>query len=158
MKTLFVILIALGVVMVSGFAYARYQGLCNGPEGRADWLVKRIGNKLELDETQHQQLVHLRDRVMELRGDLRNDRPQHLEQALKLLEADRLDRDEANRLLQEKQAWVAVAGPQLIDAFGDFSDSLTEAQRTKLREMILQHRKRHHRGACCGDQSPALQE
>jgi Spy/CpxP family protein refolding chaperone len=157
MKTAVIILIVLGVVVISGIAYARYQGFCNGPEGRAEWLVKRISNKLELDESQKRQLEQLRDQALELRGEMRSERPRHMEQLLGLLDAPSFDRQAANRLLADKQAWLATVGPQLIDGFADFNDSLRDDQRSKLREMIARHRQHRH-GHCCSDHRPAMQE
>ena len=158
-KTLLVVLIVLAVVSISSLAYAHYRGFWGGVEGRADWLTERVSRRLELDDQQRQQLGQLRDKMVELAGQMRSERPQHIEQAQQLLETPQLDRQQAYRLWEEKHAWLAVAGPALIDAFADFSDSLNQAQREELQQMIRQHREHRHGGYCWGGgQAKTMQE
>jgi hypothetical protein len=158
MKTTIIILIVLGVLLVSGFSYAKYRGFCTGPVGKADWLTYRISKQLELDDEQQQQLDRLREKALELMQSARQDGPQGIDQALQLLDAPQLDRERAYQIWDTKHSWIAAAGPQMIDAFANFSDSLNEDQRGKLQSMIKHHREHRHSRYCCDSTSPVVQE
>jgi len=156
-KTIIIVLVVIGIVLLSGFAYARYQGFYHGPEGKANWLMERVTKQLELDDQQQQQLGKFRDKVLSLKDSMQSERPQHIDEALKLLDTPQLDRNQAYQLWEVKHNWVAAAGPQLIDAFADFTDSLNGQQRSKLLEMINWHRQHRH-SHCCGSRKEAFQE
>ena len=66
-----------------------------------------------------------------------------------LISGPSFDRTQASALLQAKIAAVQLKSPELINAFGDFYDSLRPEQQGKLREALARgrhgHRDRHDR-------------
>ena len=155
-KTTILILVILGVMLIGGFSYASYKGFCRGAEGRADWLASRISKQLELDEPQQQRLGRLRNKALNVMQDVKKDRPQQIQQAVSLLDAPSFDREQARQIWVSKHERIAAGGTQLIDAFADFSDSLSQAQRDRLQAMIERHRE-HRTGHCCSWREPAHQ-
>lgn len=157
-KTTIIVIAVLALLLISGLVIARYKGFCSGPEGRLDWAAKRLGGKLELDQTQQTQLMHFKDQVMVILQEFRDERPATTEAAIALLDAPSLDREQARRLLREKQTRLASAADRLVDAFADFSDTLNDRQRSRLQEMIRRHRDRRHCHFACGDPGKAVQQ
>lgn len=157
-KTTLIIIVLLLLLLVSGLAIAHYKGFCAGPEGRLDWAAKRLGSKLDLDQTQQTQLVHFKEQAMEIVKDLRSERATTAETAIALLDTPQMDREQARQLVREKQTRLASAADRLVDAFADFSDNLSEGQRRKLQEMIRQHRAHGHCHFACGEPGSAVQQ
>ncbi|MDJ0806777.1 MAG: Spy/CpxP family protein refolding chaperone [Gammaproteobacteria bacterium] len=153
-KTILIVSIVIGALLIGGISYAKYRGFCSGPESKADWVVYRMTNQLDLDAQQQERLEGFRDKALSLLQNMREERPQQMQMALGLLEAPQLDRQQAYQMWEVKHNWMAAAGPQLIDAFADFSDSLNQDQRSKLQAMITQHRNRHAKPCCEAATSP----
>ena len=64
-----------------------------------------------------------------------------------MLESPQLDRQKVLTILESKTQLVNQFAPQIVNAFGDFYDSLNEEQRTELRvhiDKFAEHGK-HHR-------------
>jgi Spy/CpxP family protein refolding chaperone len=148
-KTTIIVIAILVLLTISGIAIARYKGFCNGPEGRINWLTERIDKKLDLDDQQRSQLTELRDQTLNIMQEMRSNRDSTADTALALLDAPTFNREAARRLVDEKQTRLVKVTDQLIDHFADFSDSLRDDQRTKLREMIQHHRGYRHCGFHC---------
>jgi Spy/CpxP family protein refolding chaperone len=143
MKTFIIaILILAGLLAIGGFAYAKKQGVCDGPEGRANWMVERISKKLDLDESQRDRLEQLRDRLLSMRERFAEARAQGREAVAELLSSPTLDQDRAQALVEQKTSFVSANSAELIAAFADFSDSLNDEQRGTLLEW-LDHRGGH---------------
>ena len=156
-KPAIIILVVIGVLLISGLVYAKYRGFCGTPDQHADWIVKRIGKRLDLDESQQLKLNGLRDKALDLMQQMRDERVHNFDEVLALLDSPQLNREQAYRLWDAKQNWIATAGPQLIDAFVDFSDSLHSEQRNKLQAMIMQHHRSPH-SRCCDTTRTVEQE
>ncbi len=156
-KSAIIVIVILALLMVSGIAIARYKGFCNGPEGRMNWVTERIDKKLDLDEQQRNQLTELKDQTLTIMQEMRSERESTSEAALALLDSPKFNREAARRLVDEKQTQLATAADQLIDHFGDFSDTLTDEQRAKLQEMIQHHRNHRHCGFNCNRGETATQ-
>ncbi len=155
-KTAIIVLLVLGILAICSIAYARHKGYCHGPEGRVNWLTERVTKQLNLDDQQQQQLNLFRGKLVEMRDQLHNGKSQHIEQALQLLNTPQLDRKRAYQLWDEKQQKIAAAGPELIDSFANFSDSLNDEQRKQLQAMITEHQQ-HPGNRCCTGPHPAFQ-
>jgi Spy/CpxP family protein refolding chaperone len=141
-KTLIITLIVLAMLVISGMAIARFKGYCAGPEGRIEWVTKRIGKRLDLDDSQQHHLIELKDQLVLSVNELSRDRSSHADQAIELLDNPSFDREKAHALLTQKQDQLARLSTDLIDAFADFSDNLNQNQRDKLQSMIT-HLREH---------------
>jgi len=102
-------------------------------------LVERAGSKLDLDAAQKQRLTALADELLRQRQALRGDgEPRAQVQAL--IAGPAFDRSQAEALLMAKTDALRQQGPAVIQALGDFYDSLTPAQQQQLRDMLTRGR------------------
>jgi len=128
-----------------------YQQGCGQP---GDRMVKKISYELELNPDQHQKLVALKGKVQGARQQFRAAHGDFHTDALKLLEESSLDRNKAISMINTRADAVRSNAPQVVDAAGDFYDSLNTEQRKKLREKIserskyrgrfMKHHGKHH--------------
>ncbi|MBT2972241.1 MAG: periplasmic heavy metal sensor [Candidatus Thiodiazotropha sp. (ex Ctena orbiculata)] len=157
-KALIITLIVLVALLISGVAIARYTGYCAGPDGRISWMTNRLGNQLDLNDSQKHQLTQLKEQIVLSVNELKRDRSTYVDQAIDLLESPQFDRERAHTLLMQKQAQLASLSTDIIDAFAEFSDNLDQSQRDKLQSMIKHHREHRHCRFACGDSEQATQE
>lgn len=142
LKILLVTLTILGVVAVSGIAWARYNGYCAGGD-LTQRVTERVSRKLDLNEYQAAKLQGFAEKLQALRSGWSEGRNQIRGELEGLLAAPVLDRDRVTGLLDERHQALAERKGEIVDAFGDFSDSLEPGQRTRLAELItarLDHR------------------
>lgn len=146
MKTFIIVsLVLVGLLAIGGIAFAKKSGLCS-PEGRADWMVGRISEKLDLNGSQRDRLEQLRDRLLSMRERFTEARAQGREAVSELLAAPTLDQGRALELIEQKTSFVSANSTELISAFAGFSDSLNDEQRETLLEWLEQrmdHGQRH---------------
>jgi len=110
------------------------------------WMLRGIACKLKLEEQQKSQLSAVFDNFKQLREQVRSGWTGRRQEINALLSAERFDRVEALRIAQAQLALIGESLPKLLDAFAEFYDSMTAAQRERLRDRIanrLDHR-------CCG--------
>ena len=62
-----------------------------------------------------------------------------------MLEQPTLDRDKANAIVAQYVDKVNTRSPQIIDAIGNFYDSLTDEQRAELNGFLRHKMEHHHR-------------
>lgn len=135
------------VVLVAGLS------ACSGSHPRASVTaekmselrasaVGRISNKLDLDEAQRTKLNILADKLEAQRALLAGAGSGPRSDMAGLLASERFDRVRAQSLLDEKTRAVQAMGPEVINAMGDFYDSLNTQQQQKVRER-LQGRQGH---------------
>ena len=132
----------LSVGLVGGVA--AYSGSCNkgfghwrgDPEQRAEMIVERITDKLDLNAEQIAKLETLKNDLLSLRKEMRENRSKHREELMALITAPQLDRDKALFMLKEKTQTVEERAPQVIAVIAEFSDSLTPEQKQELAETM----------------------
>ncbi len=132
-KTLIIFLIVgIGVLLVGGVAWAKQRGYCGGPER----VVERVSQELELDQTQKGKLELIGQSFADMREQWRQRRGETKNQVLGLLGTPVFDRDKAAELMDERHTVWRERGDLLLAQFADFSDSLDDGQREKLRTLI----------------------
>lgn len=103
-------------------------------------IVDKVGRKLDLTDTQKAKLGVLADRLKEQRQALMAQGSDPRAEWQSLVAGSQFDRAKAQRLVQEKTAAVQTKSPEVIQALGDFYDSLNPEQQAKVRE-FMQHRR-----------------
>lgn len=111
--------------------------------GLGEWFVRRVARKLRLSEDQRSQLSILRDIVVSKRRQMRGIHRDHQDEISALLTGIRLDRDKAAELLQVPLQAINDCGQAIIEAFGNFYDSLDGDQQVRLRRYFEQRRRCH---------------
>ncbi len=133
--------VALTVGLVGGAA-AIGKSHFGSHEKRAGYVAAYIADELELDATQTQALEVLKDQVLTAHQTVKA-KPMR-EEAMALLNAETFDRAQALEMITSKTASLNEQSPELVNALGDFLDSLNSDQKSEITEIMKQHR--GHRG------------
>ncbi len=111
-------------------------------EARENRMIAKITEQLELNEEQRaklQQFVERRRAVHKAKEEKDRERREEL---LSLLDAPRLDQARAAELFKEKQQAANSCKQGMIPIFAQFSDSLSQAQRQKLKAILAKRMER----------------
>lgn len=131
----------LAVVTLSGsvFAYSKFH---YDSDYYADRIVKKISGKLELNDVQQVQLVKLRDTIMQARKEVHKSKAGLQSDIENLISQDTLDRQFVLDRINQRADVMRVKAPDIVNAMGDFYDSLNPEQLQKLRKHI-NHKMEH---------------
>ncbi len=136
-------LIAAGaLVVVSSFTACSHF---RSPENRADWMVERVTDKLELTESQQGKLKALKDEMMTARKDMKLKFGDSREQMVALFDQPTIDQGKALNIIKSHTQMVEERAPVMVSTFADFYDSLDSEQQREVREFMQKHDDRHHR-------------
>jgi len=147
LKTVLIILGVVGVIAVAGVAWAKHNGYCSA-ESRMQQITQRVGRKLDLKDDQLERLEVFAQTLRGLRNERQDQRAAIKDHVTELLSAPALDRERAVGLIDERYQSMGDSKRAVVDAFADFSDSLTPEQRSRLAGLIgdrLIHRWDHPR-------------
>lgn len=103
-------------------------------------MVDYASRKLDLDAAQKAKLEALAGTLQAQRKALVADGSNPRAELQQLIAGVSFDRTQAGALLQAKVNAVQLKSPELINAFGDFFDSLRPDQQAKLREALVRGR------------------
>ena len=121
-------------------AYDKY----GNSEKRADFMVSYISDELELDATQSQALEVLKDQLVSARHSVKEEAEPMKAKAFELLNAETFDRAQALEMITTKTSAVNEQAPEIVNALGDFLDTLNSQQKEEITEFLAEHR--GHRG------------
>ena len=134
--------VAASAALVSVAAYA--QGAFHGGPPSAEnvaahqaRMLERIGKKLNLDATQSAKLQALATLLHTQHQALAGTNPHA--QVTALIAGNTFDRAGAQQLVNQKVAQVQANSPALINAAGDFFDSLNATQQQQVRDFAAKH-------------------
>lgn len=99
-------------------------------------VVEKIGAKLELNAEQKLKLGVLADEMMASRKSFRGEATDPRADLKALIAGDKFDRTKAQTLLDQKMQVMQGSGPRVLNALGDFYDSLNPAQQKEVRERL----------------------
>lgn len=116
------------VSTVGGIAYAKGGCGMRGPEH----MVK----DLDLNDEQQKNFQAVIEQFRSARQEMRQNRKQHRDEILSLLNADKLDQTKALGIVEGKTSNMHENAPDMIATVATFTDSLTPKQRQQLREHI----------------------
>ena len=106
-------------------------------------MLQHIGKSLDLDANQKTKLQGLADQLhAQHNAFMKNGGDPH-ERMKALVAGNTFDRAGAQALVNEKVAQIQAASPALINAAGDFFDSLNATQQQQVRDFAA----KHHGGA-----------
>jgi Spy/CpxP family protein refolding chaperone len=102
-------------------------------------MLEHIGKALELDATQQAKLQALGNQIHASHDKLAGAAGSTHDRFAALVAGATFDRAGAQALVNEKIAAVQAGAPALINAAGDFYDSLRPDQQQKMRDLMAQH-------------------
>ncbi|WP_455206761.1 Spy/CpxP family protein refolding chaperone [Kaarinaea lacus] len=141
-KRIMTILISGAVVIgtVTACGHHRYQD----PEKHGAWLMEKVTDELELNDSQKAKLEAVRKEILTVRKDMHADRENFRDEILTMLDQPALDRQKALSMVEQKTQSINQHAPQVINALAEFYDSLSDEQRKELREHIADMGQHHH--------------
>jgi protein CpxP len=142
-----IIVITAGTLLIGGVVACK-RGMHHGSaEDRGEWMVEKASKELELNTAQKARLVEVKNEFLDVRKTMRSDRTQTRADVLAMLKQPTLDREKMNAIVSQKIATINTRSPAIVDAIGNFYDSLDDSQRAELSEFIEdkmdRHAKRH---------------
>lgn len=139
------IAMGLGVVtLVGGLAACGPWSHRRDPEDVAQYVVEKATKLLQLNDAQRVKLNALKEQVLMTRTELHETHAKSRTQALALLEQPSFDRTQATSMLASHTQLMNDKAPPVINAFGDFYDSLTPQQQQTLRKELAERMEQHH--------------
>lgn len=117
-----------------------WHGKGDPAEARAR-MVDFASRRLDLDATQKAKLDTLAGVMQAKRQTLVTDPADPRAELKKLISGPSFDRTQAGALLQAKLSAVQLGAPEVINAFGDFYDSLRPEQQAQLRDALVRGRR-----------------
>jgi len=117
------------------------------PEERGDRIVQKVTEELDLTAIQQASLTQVKNELLEMRNTISSSREQTQADIWAMLKQPRLDRNQANSMVNQRIEAIHSRSPAIIDAMGNFYDSLDDLQRAELREFIedrMEHRHGRH--------------
>ncbi|KQW41181.1 MULTISPECIES: Spy/CpxP family protein refolding chaperone [unclassified Roseateles] len=102
-------------------------------DGFAHLLLARVGARLDLDDAQRRRFAAWVEQVQQQRDAL--TALARAPQLAALVAGEQFQREQAQQLLHARLDAMRAAGPDVIDAFAEFFDSLDDEQRQAMRFM-----------------------
>lgn len=140
-----IIYITGGALLTLGVVACNHGMHYGSAEERGEWIVEKVSKELELNQVQQARLVEVKDEFLNIRMTMRSDREKTRTDVLAMLQQPTMDRDKANAIVGQHIETINARSPVIIDAIGNFYDSLDDAQRAELRG-FLEHKMEHHHG------------
>lgn len=134
-------MIAAGALIVVGSFTACSH--FKSPENRAQWVVEKVTDKLELTEVQQGKLKTLKVEMMATRKDMKQNFADTRGQFKSLFDESTLDQKQALSLVHSHTQFIDQRAPVIVAAFGDFYDSLDAKQQIDVREFVNAHDDHH---------------
>ena len=125
-------------------AYSQGSGFHHGPPSpeqiaqHEQHMLEHVGKKLNLDANQSAKLKALADLAIADHAPPAAGADPHAKMAA-LISGAKFDRAGAQALANEHVAKMQANAPGLINAFGDFYDSLNATQQQQVRELAAHH-------------------
>jgi periplasmic protein CpxP/Spy len=137
-----VIVIITGVVAVVGILSWGVGYAHRSPERR----MAKIAKHLNLDEQQKVKLEAVHEAMRQAREQFQQDRTALFEELTAQIQSERLDEAKLLQVLEQRQALMRQAAPQVIAKVAELHASLTPEQKTKVVEHLSHFKDRmgHH--------------
>ena len=139
-----IVIFLAGSAVIVGILTACGHHRYHDPEKRGEWLVEKVTDELELNDSQRAKLETVRQEILMVRKDMHADRQSMREEVLVMLDQPQLDRQKVLSLVEKKTASINQHAPQVVNALGESYDSLSEEQRNEVREHFAEMGERHH--------------
>ncbi len=129
--------IVTAIVLSAGFivgaaAYGQHE--FGNTDRRASHMINFISAELDLDATQEQALVALKDEVLIARELMQEQMRPTKDEIMALFEADSFDQARALEIINAKTSALNQAAPAVIAAFGNFLDGLDAEQKAEIKK------------------------
>lgn len=138
-----VVAVVVTLAMV-GCGHRAFGPTADTPQARAEWIAKRVSDRLDLTPSQQEELDRMVREVAIRHEELRAERAQARQRLLAMVRSDAMDRAELDRLVDEKKTAIEAMIPFFLDRAVAFHSLLTPEQRETLAVEMEKHHDRRH--------------
>ena len=131
-RSLFLI-IACGVVMA---------GCQKGPEQKAEYAVKKITKKLDLNESQEAKLREIKTMALETRKKYSEEKKEALSKVIDLINSEKLDEGVVRDLIERRRKVMESEFPRFFPKVQELHATLDSSQKEKLTSFIEKMQKK----------------
>ena len=132
------------VVALVGCGHQKFWSHEDSSEARAEWVIKRVSDRLDLTPQQQEELNRISKAVMDRHKEIHASRENSRQKLLAMVRSDAIDRAELDRLVEEKKSLIEEVLPFFMDRALEFHAMLTPGQREKLATEMEKHHSRRH--------------
>ena len=142
--------VVLGASLVAGVTAIAHQGKRywhHDDQHRAEWIVDKVTDKLDLAPDQAGKLTVLVAEVQAFKNTMKADRAELRDDLMAMITAETVDQQKLIDIITAKTSLVNTSAPQLVAALADFADNLTAEQKAELQGFLehrVGHRWHHH--------------
>lgn len=123
------LVIIIGAFLISSCHRCVHPFHRTSPEKRAEWMVKKIANELDLNESQKKEVNRIKDEILAKHKSIKEDHHQMYETILAQVKGESVDETLLNQLFQDKEDQFKEMRSFMISKFAEFLKILTPAQR-----------------------------
>ena len=109
------------------------------PDEKAEWVVKKITRKLDLNETQKSALKEVADELLDIKKQMHQQKNQTHKELLAMIKAENLESGRLLDMVETKQKVIDEKAPEIIEKLAVFHSTLNGEQKDK----IANHFKKH---------------
>jgi len=122
------------MILLGVFLTATLLSGCMGhsPEDRANFIVHRIKNELDLNDTQMAKLEGIKNQWLENQKAQKPMREAEANKVIAMVRSDKLDVTALKAMIKDHEDKINDFSPKLLDSLADFHASLTPQQREKM--------------------------
>ena len=144
-KSTKIIIAAITALGLSGgvFAYGKHNNWKMNPEDKAEFVIEMATKKLDLDESQRQNLELLAGDMLALMQEMRASREVQMQEVQQMMAEPVLDQSKALQMLQQKTQAINDQAPAVIASLALFLDSLSGEQKVELQSYKDDHQGNH---------------
>lgn len=140
-----VVVAAVVTLTMVGCGHRAFGPTADTPQARAEWMVKRVADRLDLTPSQQEELDRMVREMASRHEEIRAEHGQARQRLLAMVRSDAIDRAELDRLVDEKKAAVEAMIPFFLDRAVAFHALLTPEQRETLASEMEKHHDRRRR-------------
>lgn len=129
-----VALLLLIVVFMTRCSSHRFHS--QSPEKKAEWVVKKISNELNLDDNQKAKLNDIKSEFLTKHQSIGDMKSEIWDEMYKQVISEKIDEEKLNALFAEKETQFKDMRTFSISKFAEFHAMLTPEQRNELSEKM----------------------
>jgi len=115
---------------------------CGPPEKRAEMIVEKISDKLDLTDEQVSKLNKIKDDILVKGKVFKKMRTDMHAEAIVQIKSDKVDQIKLNQMLAQREVKMRELRPFIVKKFAEFHSMLTPEQRNKLVEKLEYFKRR----------------
>ena len=126
------------------FAFGKHDHWKLSPQEKAEFVVDRVTEKLNLDTQQQQSFTELAEMVVGIMTDAKAAKMENIGEVKQLLNEPSFNQAKALEMVQQKTRMINDKAPTVIASLGSFLDTLNAEQKQEL-QSFMEHHGEHRR-------------